>query len=126
MNRPANIFAGIAACSESEQVGEILARPALRIERIVSTGQISPPGFWYEQPWDEWVLVLSGAARLQFENEAGATPLAAGDYLLIPAGVRHRVEWTSLDRPAVWLAVHFQPEDVRSVPDNGGEIALHD
>ena len=126
MNRPGNIFADIAACGESEQVCEILARPSLRIERIVSTGQTSPPGFWYEQPWDEWVLLLSGAARLQFENEASPTSLAAGDHLLIPAGVRHRVEWTCLDRPAVWLAVHYKPEDIRSVPDNGGEISLHD
>jgi cupin 2 domain-containing protein len=107
----ANIFADLpaAGCSEGEQVREILGRAGLRIERIVSTGHASPPGFWYDQLWDEWVMVLSGAARLRFENEADSRPLAAGDHVFIPAQARHRVDWTSPDQPTVWLAVHFRP-----------------
>ncbi len=110
MTAAGNIFAGVRAASTcgDEQVSEILARPGFRIERIVSTGQASPPGFWYDQAWDEWVMILRGAARLRFENEADARALTAGDYVFIPAHARHRVDWTSADEPAVWLAVHRQ------------------
>jgi cupin 2 domain-containing protein len=79
----------------------------VRIERIVSTGQASPPGFWYDQPWTEWVLLLAGAAGLLFEGAPAPGQLKAGDYLLIPAGQRHWVEWTDATQPTVWLAVHY-------------------
>ena len=49
-----------------------MTRPGLRIERIVSLGQASPPGFWYDQAEGEWVLVLAGAARLRFADEPEA------------------------------------------------------
>jgi cupin 2 domain-containing protein len=81
----------------------------MRIERIVSTGQASPPGFWYDQPWDEWVALLAGAARLRFENEPGDRELCPGDHVFIPAHARHRVEWTSAQPPTLWLAVHSDP-----------------
>ncbi len=112
MRSTANIFAAMSAARdcENEEVSEILVRDGLRIERIVSMGHQSPPDFWYEQPWDEWVLLLSGAARLRFEKEADARPLAAGDYVFIPAKTRHRVDWTSLDHPTVWLAVHYRAQ----------------
>jgi cupin 2 domain-containing protein len=106
-----NLFADLpGARLDEERLSEILARPRLKIERIVSTGQASPPGFWYDQPWDEWVALLAGAARLRFENEARARELFAGDHVLIPAHARHRVEWTSENPPALWLAVHFEPD----------------
>jgi len=104
-----NLFANIpAAGGAGEEFAEILARPGVKIERIVSHGHASPPGFWYDQPQNEWVIVLKGSARLRFEDEAGERALAAGDYVLIPAGKRHRVEWTSAREPTVWLAVHFE------------------
>jgi cupin 2 domain-containing protein len=107
-----NLFEGLPGARQGEeQVSQILVRPALKIERIVSTGQASPPGFWYDQPWDEWVALLSGAARLRFESESAARELTPGDYVFIPAHVRHRVEATSESPPAVWLAVHFEPQD---------------
>lgn len=106
MPAAANIFAGIEPASAEEQLFEILSRPGLRIERIVSTGQASLPGFWYDQPWDEWVIVLKGAARLKFEDQDPVLALGSGDYVLIPAHTRHRVEWTAQDQPTVWLAVH--------------------
>jgi len=106
-----NVFTGIEPASTAEeQLFEILARPGLRIERIVSTGQASPPGFWYGQQWDEWVIVLKGAARLRFENEDAAIALGPGDYVFIPAHARHRVDWTAGDGPTVWLAVHRLPD----------------
>jgi cupin 2 domain-containing protein len=33
--------------------------------------------------------------------------LSEGDYILIPARVKHRVEWTSKDHATIWLAVHY-------------------
>ncbi|RVU14014.1 cupin domain-containing protein [Methylobacterium oryzihabitans] len=106
---PANLLSPLPRLLPEEEFSEILSRPDLRIERIVSTGQASPPGYWYDQPWDEWVLVLAGAARLRIEGEAADRDLAPGDHLLLPARTRHRVEWTAPDAPTVWLAVHCPP-----------------
>jgi len=85
----------------------LLERPGLKIERIVSHGHASPPGFWYDQPQGEWVLVVAGAARVRFEDEAAPRALAAGDSLDIAAHRRHRVEWTDPAGPTVWIAVHY-------------------
>lgn len=84
----------------------------MRIERIVLTGQSSPPGFWYEQADDEWVVLLSGSALLRFEDEADARPLQPGDWVFIAAGNRHRVDATAEDQASVWLAVHLPPAAV--------------
>ena len=103
-----NIFADLPrSTAESEQFLELLGRPGLRIERIVSSGQCSPPGFWYDQPDGEWVLLLAGAARLRFADEAEARDLAPGDFLDIAPHRRHRVEWTLPGQPTIWLAVHY-------------------
>ena len=77
----------------------------VRIERIVSTGHRSPVGFWYDQPEHEWVMVLQGAARLAFEDRV--VEMTAGDWINIPAHQKHRVEWTTPEGPAVWLAVFY-------------------
>ena len=102
-----NLLASLPARLDAEQIIALVANENLRIERIVSTGQASPPGFWYDQPWAEWVLVLAGSAGLLFEDEAEPRVLRAGDYLLIPAHRRHRVAWTDTE-PTVWLAVHYR------------------
>ena len=78
----------------------------VRIERIISTGHRSPDSFWYDQPENEWVLVLTGAARIQFEDRM--VELLPGDTINIPAHQKHRVEWTSPDEPTVWLAVFYR------------------
>ena len=109
MTGSGNLFADFGLPCPEEQIAEILSRPGLTIERIVSTGQASPPGFWYDQTWDEWVVVFAGSARLRFENEPGDRVLSAGDYLLIHAHARHRVEWTDPEGPTIWLAVHVAP-----------------
>ena len=106
MDRDSNIFAQVPEELAEEEITELLATPGLRIERIVSTGQASPPGFWYDQAWAEWVLLLSGSAGLLIEGEAEPRLLKPGDYLLIPPGARHRVEWTDPNAPTIWLAVH--------------------
>jgi len=102
-----NLFADSPG-SAGEQVVALLSRPGLRIEKIVSTGQSSPAGFWYDQPEAEWVVVLSGEARLRFEDEVRPRKLGPGDFVDIPAHRRHRVEWTHPDQPTVWLAVHYR------------------
>jgi cupin 2 domain-containing protein len=89
----------------AEQIETLLETPAIRIERIVSRGHASPPGFWYDQPQDEWVAVLQGASRLRFEDRV--VEMKAGDSVHIPAHVRHRVDWTTPDAPTIWLALHF-------------------
>jgi cupin 2 domain-containing protein len=88
----------------AERFEELLTRPGARIERIVSSGQSTPAGEWLAQAWDEWVLLVAGRAGLTIQGEAPLI-LQSGDYLLIPADKRHRVDWT--ERPTVWLAVHF-------------------
>jgi cupin 2 domain-containing protein len=104
-----NLFADISAASTGgEAFCEIFARPGLKIERIISQGQASPPECWYDQAWNEWVIVLKGSAILRFEDEPATRALGAGDYVFIPARKRHRVEWTEPQQPTVWLAVHFE------------------
>jgi cupin 2 domain-containing protein len=102
-----NLFDGAPGDVHQEHAACLLEARHVRIERIVSLGQESPPGFWYDQPWAEWVVVLAGAAGLRFEGEAEVKVLSEGDYILIPARAKHRVEWTSKDHPTVWLAVHY-------------------
>ncbi len=105
--RAANLFQPLPDARDGERFDDLLRTPGCRVERIVSHGQASPPGFWYEQAWDEWVLLLAGSAALWLDGEAAPRPLAIGDYLLIPAGLRHRVEATAPDQPSVWLAIHL-------------------
>lgn len=109
--RHGNLFAAVDAATPDEQVQALLTAPGLRVERIVSTGQASPPGFWFDQDWDEFVLLVSGAAGVLIEAEVATRSLGPGDHLIIPAHVRHRVEWTSASGPTVWLAVHYRPAD---------------
>ncbi len=103
-----NLLADLPTTLAGEELRTLLATPDLRIERIVSTGQASPPGFWYDQDWAEWVLVLAGQAALLIEGEAAPRVLEPGSYVHLPAHCRHRVEWTSTKTPTVWLAVHHR------------------
>ena len=103
-----NLFAGLTAPGGSERFDELLARPGVRVERIVSMGQTTQPGEWYDQAGDEWVVLLTGRATLLFDGGA-RVELCPGDWLLIPAHARHRVEATSSAPPCVWLAVHLPP-----------------
>jgi cupin 2 domain-containing protein len=102
---PMNLLANLPQNLPEEITTVLQEGTGVRIERIVSTGHRSPDGFWYDQPENEWVMVLAGAARLQFENQM--MELLPGDYVDIPAHTRHRVEWTSADEPTVWLAVFY-------------------
>ena len=81
-----------------------------RIERIVSTGQASAPGFWYDQEEDEWVSVLQGHAELEFED-GQRLKMERGDCFAIPAHCRHRVAHTSSEPACIWLAVWSRSDD---------------
>lgn len=86
----------------------LLDRGDVRIERIVSRGHSSAPGFWYDQTDNEWVIVLSGNALVLLDGDGEPIALGPGDHLNIPAHVRHRVEWTDPERDTVWLAVFYK------------------
>jgi cupin 2 domain-containing protein len=103
-----NIFVDLSPERGEEAFTALAWSDDVRIERIVSTGQATPEGQWLEQDWDEWVILLRGAAGLLIEGEAGVRLLAAGDYLHLPAHRRHRVDWTAPGEPTVWLAVHYR------------------
>lgn len=104
MTSPSNLLRLPAELPAAEVCELLLQRPGIRVERILSTGQASPPGFWYDQTEDEWVAVLQGEGVLQWED-GRLTELRSGDWLLIPARQKHRVERTSVDPPCIWLAV---------------------
>jgi len=97
-----NLFAD-AAAGDGEIFTTLYASAAMRIERIASRAQASPPGFWYDQAGDEWVAVLRGHAALEFDD-GSIVALSPGDWITIPAHARHRVRRT--DDDTLWLAVH--------------------
>ena len=103
-----NLFGQFPA-SIREELAEILcSSDMVRIERIVSRGQASPTDFWYDQEWHEFVLLVSGHARLAFADDTPTIELKPGDWLEIKARVRHRVDWTDPEQDTVWLAVHYR------------------
>lgn len=105
MSNLVNLLADIPERSSSELFSTLLHHKHCRIERIVSYGQSSPEDFWYDQAWDEWVLLIQGSAELDLDGQT--LTLSPGDHVFIPAGQRHRVLHTSSTPPAIWLAVHL-------------------
>jgi cupin 2 domain-containing protein len=103
-----NLFEGIPADLRAELVTVLRQGAGVRIERIVSRGQSSPPGFWYDQDEAELVLVLTGRARLLLEGEP-ERELRAGDWIDIPPHLRHRVTFTEPEQDTIWLAVFYRP-----------------
>jgi cupin 2 domain-containing protein len=102
-----NLFESLPEDKAREDFADILTRPGVRIERIVSYGQATPVDAPFDQPHDEWVLLLKGGAGLWMEGGEEIV-LYPGDHLLIPAHRRHRVTWTAAEEPTIWLAVHFE------------------
>jgi cupin 2 domain-containing protein len=102
-----NIYEDIPDSFPEELIEVIAGKDNVRIERILSRGYSTPDNSWYDQKQDEYVILLKGEAGLLFENGDDVLVLRPGDYLDIPARVKHRVEWTSPDEDTVWLAVHY-------------------
>ena len=101
-----NIFKQLPAEMNEELFENILTNDSCRLERIISKGHATPQGQWYDQEVDEWVLLLKGSAGLRIEQQQTIT-MQQGDYILLPAGLKHRVEWTAADTETIWLALHF-------------------
>ncbi len=100
-----NLF-DIEKIPDSEELTTILAESKnVRIERIISSGQTSPESFWYDQDENEFVALLQGEAVITYQD--GNTKLKSGDTVLIPAHKKHRVDFTSVDPPCVWLCVFY-------------------
>ena len=105
MTRSSNLFADLRQQMPDALITTLLEAANIRIERIVSHGQASPEGFWYDQDQHEWVIVLKGAARLRFED--GIVEMKPGNFINIPAHQKHRVEWTSPGEPTIWMTVYY-------------------
>jgi cupin 2 domain-containing protein len=105
-----NLLRDLPDARSAEITEALVARLGLRIECITSFGQASPAGFWYDQDEAEWVLLVAGAARLRFEDEAEARQLGPGDWVEIAPHRRHRIEWSDPAQPTVWLAVFYRQE----------------
>lgn len=116
--KPANLWARIPQNMPDELCEVIGGNTQVRIERIVSRGHCSEPGFWYDQDEDEFVLLVQGSARLELQTPHEVVDLNPGDYLTIAAHRRHRVAWTSPDEDTIWLTVFFVPE--RASPPREG------
>jgi cupin 2 domain-containing protein len=92
----------------TEELVEIISETdSIKIERIVSRAHSSPLGFWYDQEKNEYVILLKGMAGLAFENRDDIIVMRPGDYLDIPAHVRHRVEWTDPEEDTIWLTIFY-------------------
>jgi cupin 2 domain-containing protein len=102
-----NIYSQVPDGLPDELFEDIVATDEVKIERIVSLAHASPPGFWYDQGRDEWVILLRGSAGLLFQGPDETVVLKPGDWLNIPAHRKHRVEWTDSDEKTIWLAVHY-------------------
>jgi len=102
-----NILANIPEQMPEELFTCILQHNNLKIERIVSRGHASPNDEWYDQDHQEWILLIQGEAELEFADKSQLVKLQAGDYLLIPAHCKHRVNRTNPEKDTIWLAIHF-------------------
>lgn len=100
-----NIFSSIPVIFENEIEETLFKGEGFRIDRILSCGQTSPQGSWYDQEEDEYVILLSGEARLLFRDQEEIT-LCKGEWVFIPAHREHRITYTSKDPKCVWLALH--------------------
>ncbi len=101
-----DLLAGISDVSGAELFETVATIAGVRIERIVSQGQSTAAGEWYDQAWHEWVLLVKGEALLLIEGEQAPHRLLPGQWMLLPAHCRHRVEWTLPDQETIWLALH--------------------
>lgn len=102
-----NLFNDIPQVLSAELFETLLERPGCRLERIVSRGHATPEGQWYDQEWDEWVLLIKGKAALEIEGETEPQELQPGDHILLNAHRRHRVAWTEPNDETIWLALHL-------------------
>jgi len=105
-----NIFEEIPGQIPEEIFETIVQASNIKIERIISKGHTTPSKSWYNQNFDEWVLIIQGAAKINFDNHSQPISLTKGSYLWIPAKQKHQVIWTPKDVTTIWLAIHIFKE----------------
>ncbi len=103
-----NFLINLPDAKQNEVIEILQSSENIRIERITSSGQISPENFWYEQEENEWVILLKGKASLRFAEKDEIVELKVNDFVYIPAYQKHRVEYTSENEETVWLAVFWK------------------
>lgn len=106
MNELKNIFENIPNKFGTEFLEEVLSTKDFKLERIVSEGDSSPENFWYDQDKNEFVLLLSGSAKICFDN-GRILELKPGDYFVIEAHQKHRVDSTDPNQKTFWLTLHY-------------------
>ena len=104
MSTKQNLLTGVPKSIPDEIFETIISTPNIKIERNISKGHKSEPNFWYDQDQSEWILILKGEARLQFEDKS--IYLTSGDYLNIAPHQKHRIDWTTPEE-TIWLAVFY-------------------
>jgi cupin 2 domain-containing protein len=102
-----NLFLNIKEMISGEIFEALLKNEYLKLERIISDGHATSQGEWYDQDTNEWVILLQGSAGILFEGDTEVLVLQPGDYLNIPAHMKHRVEWTDPGEKTIWLALHY-------------------
>lgn len=105
-----NIFENITDALDEEVIELIHESDNVRIERIFSLGNVESHQTWFDQETDEWVILLSGEAQVEFEGEEIIT-LIKGDYIFIPAHKKHRIIESSKVEQNLWLAIHIANEE---------------
>ena len=106
-----NLFKDLPEALQEEIFETIVKTKDITLERIVSKGHVTQEGeaaeqHWYDQDQHEWVTILSGWARLSFENNKEVL-LKPGDHLIIPAHKRHMVKETDASQETIWLALFY-------------------
>lgn len=101
-----NIYQNLPFHLPYECVEVLQSQPNVRIERIVSQGHSTPTGQWYDQSEHEWVIVLQGLGVIEYEN-GEQLMLNVGDYVYLPAHVKHRVASTVKNEHTIWLAIFW-------------------
>lgn len=86
-----------------EAVQTLAQKNGVQVQRIVSHGHTTG---WQTGANEEFVALLAGSAELEYAD-GRRLRMAAGDTLVIPAGEKHRVAFTSSAPPCVWLCVFY-------------------
>ena len=88
---------------EEEEIVDILKENEdVKIERIISTGQVSD---WMVQEKREYVLLIQGNAVIEFNDKT--VEMKSGATIFIEKRKRHRVAYTSENPCCIWFCVHF-------------------
>ena len=106
-NEKKNIFGELPQNLPEEVFDKIIDGKDFFVERIISDGHASPPNFWYDQETNEFVMLMSGSAKILY-GDGNTFSLLPGDYLIIPTHQKHRVEDTDKNQKTIWLTIHYK------------------